>query len=99
MTNFRLLVKTAVTRPLSANEDWAQELRGFNPAQERFLPDKHAILNAKGQLVDRWGTPFFFHALSPGACQIRSAGPDRRLWTDDDIQLNPDDSFSHRAGL
>lgn len=57
MQNFTLIVKSAATRPLSANEDWARALRGFNPAHERFLPDQHIALNSQGQLVDRWGSP------------------------------------------
>jgi hypothetical protein len=99
MDNFLLLVKSAATRPLSANEDWAAALRGWNPAQERFLPDQHAALNARGQLVDRWGTPLFFHALGSGRFEIRSAGPDRKLWTADDIHRNSDGSFRNGAEL
>jgi hypothetical protein len=99
MDNFLLLVKTAATRPLSANEDWAAELRGRNPAQERFLPDHQAALNADGQLVDRWGTPLFFHALGNGRFEVRSAGPDRKLWTADDIQRNADGLIQKGAEL
>jgi hypothetical protein len=68
-------------------------LRGRNPAQERFLPDQHSAFNTQGQLVDRWGTPLFFHALGSGQFEIRSAGPDRKFWTDDDIHRNADGSF------
>lgn len=99
MDNFILLEKSAANRPLSANEDWAAELRGRNPAHERFLPDQHAALNARGQLVDRWGTPLFFHALGNGRFEIRSAGPDRKLWTADDIHRNSDGSFHKGAEL
>lgn len=99
MNNFLLLVKPAASRPLSANEDWADALRGRNPARERFLPDQHAALNARGQLVDRWGTPLFFHALGNGQFEIRSAGPDRKLWTADDIHRNADGSFHKGAEL
>ncbi len=99
MDNFLLLVKSAVNRPLSANEDWAAALCGRNPAHERFLPDQHAALNAKGQLVDRWGSPLFFHALGRGQFEIRSAGPDRKLWTADDIHRNADGSFHQGAEL
>jgi hypothetical protein len=99
MDNFLLLVKSAATRPLSANEDWAAALRGRNPARERFLPDQHAALNARGQLVDRWGTPLFFHALGNGRFEIRSAGPDRKLWTADDIHRNADGTMQKGAEL
>lgn len=99
MDNFTLLVKSAGDRPLSANEDWAAMLRGLNPAHERFLPDHHVALNAQSQLVDRWGTPLFFHALGGKRFEIRSAGPDKKLWTEDDIHRNADGSFRRGAQL
>ena len=43
----------------------------------------------KGELCDRWGRPFFFHQLSGTKMEIRSAGPARQLWTDDDVVLTP----------
>lgn len=99
MENSLLLLKSAASRPLSANEDWAGLLRGANGAHERFLPDEHPAMNAQGQLVDRWGTPLFFHALGGGRFAIRSAGPDKKLWTADDHQRNTNGSFSHGAEL
>ena len=93
LDNFLLLVKTAKDKPLSANGDWASALRGGNPARERFLPDQHPALNAQGELVDRWQSALFFHALGGGRYEIRSAGPDRQLWTKDDIHRNYDGSF------
>jgi hypothetical protein len=99
MDSFMLLVKTAKDRPLSANEDWAAAFRGRNPAQERFLPDQHVALNTNGQLVDRWSTPLFFHALGGGRFELRSAGPDKKLWTADDIHRNADGTFRHGEKL
>jgi len=99
MDNFTLLVKSAADRPLSANEDWAATLRGLNLAHERFLPDQHVALDAQGRLVDRWGTPLFFHALGDHRFELRSAGPDKKLWTDDDVHRNADGSFRHGATL
>jgi hypothetical protein len=84
---------------LSANEDWAAAIRGQNPAHERFLPDHHIALSPDGKLVDRWGTPLFFHALGGGRFEIRSAGPDEKLWTPDDIHRNADGSFRRGAEL
>jgi hypothetical protein len=97
--NSVLLLKSAANRPLSANEDWADLLRGGNSAHERFLPDNHAALNSKGQLIDRWGSPLFFHALGNGRYDLRSAGPDKTMWTSDDIHRNADGSFRHGANL
>ena len=99
MDNFTLLVKSSATRPLSANEDWAAAIRGQNPAHERFLPDHHIALRPDGKLVDRWGTPLFFHALGGGRFEIRSAGPEPKLWTPDDIHRTADGSFRRGAAL
>ncbi len=99
MDNFTLLVKSAADRPMSANEDWAAAFRGMNPARERFLPDQSIALNAQGQLVDRWGSPLFFHALGGRRFELRSAGPDKKLWTADDLHRNADGSFRRGAEL
>ncbi len=99
MENSLLLLKSAGNRPLSANEDWASLLRGQNAAHERFLPDQCVALSADGKLVDRWGTPLFFHALGRGRFEIRSGGPDKKLWTADDIHRNADGSFRRGADL
>ena len=99
MNNFSLLVKSSADRPMGVNEDWAAVFRGLNPAHERFLPDTHVALDAQGRLVDRWGTPLFFHALGNRRFDLRSAGPDKKLWTDDDIHRNADGSFRHGDAL
>lgn len=93
MENSLLLLKSAANRPLSANEDWADLFRGKNAASEEFLPAQHVALNEKGQLIDRWQTPLFFHALGGGRYEIRSAGPDGKLWTNDDLQRNANGTF------
>jgi hypothetical protein len=94
MENSLLLLKAAANRPLSANEDWADLFHGKNAAREEFLPTQHAALNGKGQLIDRWQTPLFFHALGGGRYEIRSAGPDQQMWTTDDLQRNANGTFS-----
>jgi len=90
-----LLLKSAANRPLSANEDWANLFRRKNSALEELLPAQHRALNTNGQLIDRWQTPLIFHALGGGRYEIRSAGPDREMWTADDIQRNSNGSFLH----
>ena len=97
MDNSLLLLKSAANRPLSANEDWADLFRGRSTAREEFLPPQHIALNAEGELIDRWATPLFFHALGGGRYEIRSAGPDKTLWTDDDLERGYDGRF--RRGL
>ena len=39
----------------------------------------------KDQLNDAWGTPFQYKKLTRTTFEIRSAGPDRQMGTDDDI--------------
>jgi hypothetical protein len=97
--NYLLLVKNAGTRPLAVNADFAAAFRGMNPAQERFLSDEHPALNDAGELVDRWGSPLFFHALGGGRYEVRSAGPDRTMWTTDDIHRSADGTFRRGADL
>lgn len=99
MENSLLLLKSAGNRPLSANEDWAELLRGQNGARERFLPDHHPALSRDGKLVDRWGTPLFFHALGGGRFELRSGGPDKQLWTADDLHRNADGAFRRGTNL
>jgi len=49
------------------------------------FPRKHDRINQRGELVDGWGTPFYFHCISSTHIEIRSAGPDAELYTPDDI--------------
>ena len=97
--NFSLLVKGTNPIPLGANEDIANALRGRNSAKLRFLPDDAPCFNTQGQLVDRWQSPLFFHANDLQRVDIRSAGPDRRMWTADDIHRRYDGQFIKGAAL
>ena len=71
--------------PLGTNAEIMKAVMGENPKQVRLGPPEGQKLNAAGELVDRWGTPIFFHQLSKASMEIRSAGPDKVLWTDDDV--------------
>jgi hypothetical protein len=73
--------------PLGDNADLVAALTGRNRRHVVFVPPNHPALRA-GLLVDRWGTPYHFHARSADAIDPRSAGPDRVLFTADDI-LSP----------
>lgn len=74
--------------PVGDNAEIARALHGGNPGQVTFVqPDDGLRLNARGELVDNWGTPYFFHQLSRLEMEIRSAGADRRMWTADDLVL------------
>lgn len=76
--------------PVGLNEDIVASMTGTaNPGQPGrvFPPNSNAIRN--GQLVDRWGTPFWFHPVTGSRMEIRSAGPDRQLFTVDDVVRAP----------
>jgi len=74
--------------PVGDNAEITAALTGKNPKHVVFLnPEDGLRLNDKGQLVDNWNTPYFFHQLSSTVMEIHSAGPDRRMWTPDDLVL------------
>ncbi len=75
--------------PIGQNADITAALTGRNSLGFAFIPPNHPAINSKGELCDRWGTPFFFHQESGTQMEIRSAGPDRRLWTADDAVVTP----------
>ena len=74
--------------PVGTNPEITSALNGDNPKEVKFLdPDKGMRINSQGELVDPWGTPFFFHQLSGTEMEIRSAGPDKTMWTADDLVM------------
>jgi hypothetical protein len=75
--------------PVGDNVDITAVLTGRNKLGFAFIPRDCPAINARGELCDRWGTPFFFHQLSGMQMEIRSAGPDRILWTSDDEVMTP----------
>jgi hypothetical protein len=75
--------------PVGDNADITAALTGKNPLNFQFIRRDHPAINARGELCDRWGTPFFFHALSGTRMELRSAGPDRQMYTDDDLVFTP----------
>ena len=72
--------------PVGENAEITSQLGGQNPKHANFIqPEMGMRINDQGQLVDPWGTPYFFHQLSGHEMEIRSAGPDKIMWTDDDL--------------
>lgn len=72
--------------PVGNNAEITAALKGKNPRQINFIRDGAGLrVNDRGELVDAYGTPFFFHQLSGKVMEIRSAGEDRTLWTFDDL--------------
>jgi len=84
-----LLVKDRDTADYSTNEDLVLFLHGSNSHHLSFLAKNGPALNGKGQLVDRWGSPLIPHPISRKLLELRSAGPDKIPYTDDDL-LWPD---------
>ena len=75
--------------PIGDNREITDTFLGTNPNGIIFLRAGHPAINARGELCDRWGTPFVFHAESGRKMEVRSAGPDRRPWTNDDVTIVP----------
>lgn len=73
--------------PVGTNEEITQALHGANPKHIDFLTGDGNRVNSNGELVDTWGTPYFFHQISGHEMEIRSAGPDRRMYTSDDLVI------------
>jgi hypothetical protein len=90
MENMRSAVRQYHARfrenPVGDNAEITSVLTGGNAKQAVFIQSEDGLrVNGQGQLIDNWGTPFFFHSLSRNEMEIRSAGPDRRMWTTDDL--------------
>jgi hypothetical protein len=72
--------------PVGGNSEITSQLSGDNPKHINFLsPQPGAHIDGKGELVDVWGTPYFFHQISGSEMEIHSAGPDKTMWTADDL--------------
>lgn len=87
-TTFRNYSARFGGNPVGTNLEITRMLNGANPLNTPFLrPDDGLEINGQGELVDNWGTPYFFHQLSGIEVEIHSAGPDRRMWTKDDLVM------------
>jgi hypothetical protein len=75
--------------PVGSNAEITAMLTGKNKLRYAVIPPGHPAINQAGELCDRWGTPFFFHAESGSRMTIRSAGPDKKMWTADDLEFAP----------
>jgi hypothetical protein len=72
--------------PVGNNAEFAKQLGGDNPKHINFINSEAGMrLDGNGQLVDPWGTPYFFHQISGSDTEVRSAGPDKVMYTADDI--------------
>ncbi len=87
--NMQQSFKTAAVPPLGFNEEITRALTGRNPLELAFIPSTHPAINARGLLCDRWGTPFHFHPVAGDRIDVRSAGPDKKIFTADDVSTAP----------
>jgi hypothetical protein len=72
--------------PVGTNPEITRQLFGDNPRHINFIdPSAGMRVNGNGELVDAWDTPYFFHQISASEMEIHSAGPDKIMWTADDI--------------
>ena len=76
--------------PVGENDEITAALAGDNRLHFAFIAPTNRAINSQGQLCDRWGTPFRFHQVSGTDMEIRSAGPDRKFGTADDVQFAPE---------
>ena len=76
------------TNPVAGeNLEVIAALTGKNEHKIVVFPPDHPDINDSGELLDRWGRPYFFHALSGTKLDILSHGPDGKRGTPDDISL------------
>jgi hypothetical protein len=75
--------------PVGTNAEIVAVLTGRNKLKLALIPPDHPAINKEGELCDRWGTPFFFHAESGTRMTIESAGPDKKRHTADDVAFTP----------
>ena len=73
--------------PIGSNAEITGALLGNNLKQIKLEVPAGSQVNGQGEMCDRWGTPYFFHQISKTEMEIRSAGPDRQMWTGDDSQM------------
>lgn len=71
------------------NREIVSALTGKNPHNLAFIDPSHPAINERGELIDRWGTPFSFHAVSSKEpVEIASAGPDGLIGSNDDVRID-----------
>jgi hypothetical protein len=90
LDNMRMVIHnygaTFGENPVGNNAEITAALAGKNPRQINFISGVAGLrVNENGELVDAYGTPFFFHQLSGKVMEIHSAGEDRKMWTFDDL--------------
>ena len=78
-------VKRGYRRPIGDNRDFVGVMTGNNPYRIAPIPPQHPRINGRGELTDRLGIPYAIHPLAEDVIEVRAAGKDGVLWTDDDV--------------
>ena len=89
VTGYFSVIKDSSRFPIGGNEDLAAALRGENPNREVFIKPDHPVFSAAGLLIDRWDSPVIVHPEAWKQLELRSAGPDRIPYNEDDLVLAP----------
>ena len=72
--------------PVGTNAKITAALMSQNPKQINFITAESGLrVNENGEMVDAYGTQFFFHQISGREMEICSAGEDSKMWTFDDL--------------
>ena len=82
---FRDFANALGGNPVGTNAEITTALRGDNLKQLKLEIPAGSSVSPAGELCDPWGTPWFFHQLSSRKMEIRSAGKDKQLYTEDDF--------------
>lgn len=85
VSNALLLSKQADPRHYATNEDLAQLLLGNKGNRDPLLSPDHHALNDTAQIIDRWGSAIVVHIPRAGYIELRSPGPDKTPYSDDDL--------------
>lgn len=78
-------VKSDYRKPIGDNRDFVEVMTGNNPHRIAPIPPQHPRINERGELTDRLGIPYAIHPLAEDVIEVRAAGKDGILWTDDDV--------------
>ena len=85
VTDCQVTIKNFDAYFLPDNQAVTMFLRGGNPEGIAWIPPSHPAVSERGELLDRNDVPLFFHRESGLRFQMRSAGEDRVMWTEDDV--------------
>jgi hypothetical protein len=84
LTNFLQSSPHNIRPPLGTNDEITRALTDRDTLGDSAIPANHPAI-VSGELVDRWGEPWHFHQLAADVIEVRSAGPDRKPFTADDV--------------